>query len=631
MKSFVLLAVELCLLWQVHSKSITFSGDTIDDIETIAHIYYAEVDREYSEKCFETASAEWEFAIDINDETEKRKLSAYLDYGRFEREMWGNITAEFPNWRDFQDPDLLRIFKELTILGTAALSEDKLEEFNQVTVDMEKIYSTAKICSFENETRCDLSLNPDISAIMKNSRNEEELLHVWTQWRNVTGRPIKQYYERFVELSNEVAALNNFSDTGDMWLRHYESESFKLDVEDIWATIMPFYEEIHAYVRAKLRQVYGPSIIGDDGMMPAHLLGNMWAHSWGNVYSFTVPFPNKTSVDLTEQMKLQGYTPGKMFEVSDEFFTSLGLISMPDAFWEKSVIEKPADKDMVCHASAWDFCNGKDFRIKQCTFVNMEDLITVHHEMGHIQYYLQYKDQPYAYRSGANPGFHEAIGDTLALSVKTPKHLKEIGLLDESTVIDDYETSINFLFSMALDKIAFLPFSYIMDRFRWDIFDNTTDSSEYNSHWWQLRETIQGIKSPVERSADDFDAASKFHISANVPYIRYFVSHVIQFQFYRSLCIEAGQYDPEDPSSVLHNCDIYRSKEAGAKLASVLSMGSSKPWPETMEKMTGQSRMDASALREYFKPLEDWLKAKNKEMGETPGWGLYDSIEVEIS
>jgi len=342
---------------------------------------------------------------------------------------------------------------------------------------------------------------------------------------------------------------------------------FKRDIEDIWLTITPFYEEIHAYVRAKLREVYGASIIADDGLIPAHLLGNMWAQSWENVYSFTVPFPNKKSVDITEQMKRQGYTPRKMFEVSDEFFTSLGLIPMPPAFWEKSVIEKPDDLEMVCHASAWDFCNAQDFRIKQCTVVDIEDFITVHHEMGHIQYDLQYKDQPYVYRRGANPGFHEAIGDTLALAVKTPKHLKEIGLLDESTDIDDYETSINFLFSIALEKIAFLPFSYIMDRLRWDIFDGTLNSSEYNSHWWALRERIQGIKSPVERSEDDFDPGAKYHIPANVPYIRYFVSHVIQFQFYRSLCIEAGQYNPEDPSSMLHNCDFYRSKEAGAKLA----------------------------------------------------------------
>jgi len=519
---------------------------------------------------------------------------------------------------------------------------------------MEKIYSTAKICSFEDENQCDLSLEPgkifvasiffsfsisirlprsiplsDIDAIMKTSRDEEELRHVWIQWRNVTGRPIKEHYERFVELSNEAARLNDFSDTGDMWLRNYETDSFKDDIDELWSTMKPFYQEIHAYVRTKLREVYGASVLGDDGLIPAHLLGNMWAQSWGNIYSLTVPFPNKTSVDVTEQMILQGYTPKKMFEVSDEFFTSLGLIPMPPEFWEKSVFEKPEDKEMVCHASAWDFCNGKDFRIKQCTVVNNKDLITVHHEMGHIQYDLQYKDQPYVYRQGANPGFHEAIGDTLALSVQTPKHLKEIGLLNESAVIDDYETSINFLFSMALEKIVFLPFSYLIDKLRWEIFSGSVDSSEYNTRWWELREKIQGIKSPVERSEDDFDAGAKYHVPANVPYIRYFVSHVIQFQFYRSLCIEAGQYDPEDPSKPLHNCDFYRSKEAGAKLASMLSMGSSKPWSEAMKKMTGREWMLASAVREYFKPLEDWLRVKNEETNETVGWGPRKSTASE--
>jgi len=614
----VLLSVELCLVWQTLSLPSTFHSKTTNEI--LASVSYPAIDVQYSEKCFEGAIAEWEFATNINDETEKRKLEADLDSARFHKEMWRNITTDFADWKEFNDPDLLRKFKELTVLGTAALPDEQLQELNQVSVDMEKIYSTAKICSFDDESRCDLSLDADINTILKSSRNEEELRHVWTQWRNVTGKAMKEHYQRFVQLSNQAAKLNDFDDTGAMWLRNYESDSFKSDIADLWSDLKPFYREIHAYIRAKLRQVYGDSVIGDDGLIPAHLLGNMWAQTWENIYSLTVPFPDKTSVDVTEEMKAQGYTPRKMFEVSDEFFTSLGLIPMPAAFWENSVIEKPNDREMVCHASAWDFCNGNDFRIKQCTVVDTADLITVHHEMGHIQYDLQYKHQPYVFRNGANPGFHEAIGDTLALSVKTPKHLKEIGLLDKSAVIDDYETSINFLFSTALEKIVFLPFGYIMDQWRWDVFDGTIDSSEYNSHWWNLRETIQGVKSPVERSENDFDPGAKYHIPANVPYIRYFVSHVIQFQFYRSLCIEAGQYDPEDPSSVLHNCDFYRSKEAGAKLASMLSMGSSKPWPEAMEKMTGQKRMDASALREYFKPLEDWLKAKNVEMCETPGW-----------
>jgi len=493
MKSLVLITFGLCQIWPVLSNSITISGDTIDDVETIARIYYSEVDREYSEKCFETNEAEWEFATNINDVNEKRKLKANLEYSQFHKKIWETVTAEFPKWEEFQDPDLLRIFEAITVLGTAALPKYKQEQYNKVTLNMEKIYSTAKICSFENKTRCDLSLEPDINAIMKTSRNEEELRHVWTRWREVTGKPIKKHYERFVKLSNEAARLNEFSDTGAMWLQSYESDSFKEEIDELWIAMTPLYEEIHAYVRAKLREVYGASVLGDDGLIPAHLLGNMWAQSWENVYSLAVPFPNKTSVDVTEQMILQGYTPKKMFEVSDEFFTSLGLIPMPVEFWEKSVIEKPEDKEMVCHASAWDFCNGKDFRIKQCTVVNNEDLITVHHEMGHIQYYLQYKDQPYVYRQGANPGFHEAIGDTLALSVQTPKHLKEIGLLDQSAVIDDYETSINFLFNMALKKIVFLPYSYIMDRYRWDIFDGSVDSAHYNTHWWELRYETQVI------------------------------------------------------------------------------------------------------------------------------------------
>lgn len=586
--------------------------------ESLARSFLNDLDVTASDMCYRSYIAEWRYASDITDENERLKMEQSLVSSRFEKEAWKNITSF--NWQPFLDDDLKRRFRLLaSSLGPSALPEEKYKEYRKSVDGMEKTYSIAKICSFKEPANCGLSLEPEITEIMSKSRDFDELKHVWTKWHEQSGGKMRQQYQQFVELSNEAARLNNYSDTGAYWLRNYESDTFKADIEGLWQTIKPFYQQLHAYVRAKLRAHYGEDKIPKNKPIPAHLLGNMWAQSWVNIGDLLTPYPGKTSVDVTPEMLRQGYTPLKMFQMSEDFFTSLGLMPMPSEFWRDSIIEKPPGREMVCHASAWDFCNGKDFRIKQCTSVNMEDFITVHHEMGHIQYFLQYKDKPMVYREGANSGFHEAVGDTLALSVQTTKHLKEIGLLDRNTS-EDVEATINFLFSTALEKIAFFPFAYIMDKWRWDVFDGTTSAADYNCHWWHLREEYQGIRSPVTRNENEFDPGAKYHIAANVEYIRYFVSFVIQFQFHRALCIEAGQYDPNDPAKPLHECDIYRNKAAGAKLAAMLQMGSSKPWPEAMKAITGQDKMDAGAFRDYFRPLELWLINKNKELNEPIGW-----------
>uniref|UniRef100_A0A914X9H7 Angiotensin-converting enzyme n=1 Tax=Plectus sambesii TaxID=2011161 RepID=A0A914X9H7_9BILA len=311
-------------------------------------------------------------------------------------------------------------------------------------------------------------------------------------------------------------------------------------------------------------------------------------------------------------MVAQGYTPLKMFQTADAFFQSLGLIKMNDEFWKNSMMVQPQNRSVVCHPSAWDFRNGQDFRIKMCTQVDMANLLIVHHEMGHVEYYMQYAKQPLSFRVGANPGFHEAIGDTIALSVVTPQHLQEIGLLNSTS---SYEQDINFLFKQALRKVAFLPSGYLIDLWRWSVFDGTYNSSTYNTGWWNLRTKYQGIVPPNNRPVDAFDAGSKYHVISGTPYIRYFFSHIAQFQFYKAMCKAANQTD------ALYKCDFYNSKEAGDLLSSMLQLGSSLPWPQAMQKITGQQYLDASAMLEYFKPLQDWLRNENVKAGDCYGWG----------
>uniref|UniRef100_A0A8C4NZK9 Angiotensin-converting enzyme n=1 Tax=Dicentrarchus labrax TaxID=13489 RepID=A0A8C4NZK9_DICLA len=554
--------------------------------------------------------ASWKYNTDINEANKQLQknleMSAHtLKYGQ---------KARLYDTTDFQDGSVKRTIKKLSDIERAALPSAELKEYNTLLSNMETKYSVAEVCR-DNGT-CH-PLDPDLQKIMAESRDYDELLFAWKGWRDSAGKVLRQDYKRYVELANKAATLNGHSDNGAFWRSLYETPTFEEDLETLWKELEPLYQNVHAYVRRALYKKYGSKHINLKGPIPAHLLGNMWAQTWSGIMDLAMPYPHATQVDATPAMVAQGWNATRMFQESDRFFTSLGLLPMPKEFWEKSMLEKPSDgRQVVCHASAWDFYNRKDFRIKQCTVVTMDDLITVHHEMGHVQYFLQYKDQPVSFRDGANPGFHEAIGDVLALSVSTPKHLQSIGLLDK--VETNHESDINFLMSMALDKIAFLPFGYLMDQWRWKVFDGRIPSTEYNKEWWNLRMKYQGLCPPVTRTEDDFDPGAKFHIPANVPYVRYFVSFIIQFQFHKALCDAAKHVGP------LHTCDIYKSKEAGKLMGDVMKLGFSKPWPEAMTMITGQPKMSAQPLMQYFQPLIQWLEAENNKNKDIRGWPDYD-------
>ncbi|CAL1599147.1 unnamed protein product [Knipowitschia caucasica] len=555
--------------------------------------------------------ASWAYNTDINEANKQAMLQKNLEMSAHTLE-YGKKARQFDT-TDFQDQRVKRIMNKLSDIERAALSQAELEEYNNLLSTMETKYSVAEVCRADG--RCH-PLDPDLQMIMAESRDYDELLFAWKGWRDAAGKVIRNDYYRYVELANKAATLNGHSDNGAFWRSLYETPTFEQDLEQLWKELEPLYHNVHAYVRRALYKKYGASRINLRGPIPAHLLGNMWAQTWSGIMDLVMPFPDATQVDATPAMVAKKWDALRMFQESDKFFTSLGLKEMPPEFWARSMLEKPSDRKVVCHASAWDFYNRKDFRIKQCTVVTMDDLITVHHEMGHVQYFLQYKDQPVSFRDGANPGFHEAIGDVLALSVSTPKHLQSIGLLDK--VENNPESDINFLMNMALDKIAFLPFGYLMDQWRWKVFDRRIPPSEYNKEWWNLRMKYQGLCPPVSRNESDFDPGAKFHIPANVPYVRYFVSFVIQFQFHKALCDAAKHSGP------LHTCDIYQSKEAGKLMGDVMKLGFSKPWPEAMAMVTGQPKMSALPLMQYFQPLITWLEAENAKNGEVLGWPDYD-------
>ncbi|XP_029068878.1 angiotensin-converting enzyme isoform X5 [Monodon monoceros] len=593
------------------SSPKTQSPNLVSD-EAEASRFVEEYDRRSRVVWNEYAEASWDYNTNITKEGSKILLEKNV--------QMANHTVKYGTWArkfdvtNFQNATMKRMIKKIQDLERAALPVRELEQYNQILLDMETTYSVASVC--HSNGTC-LQLEPDLTNLMATSRNYEELLWAWKGWRDKVGRSILPYFPQYVELSNKAARLNGYEDGGDSWRSMYEMPFLEYELEQLFQELQPLYLNLHAYVRRALYRFYGSELINLEGPIPAHLLGNMWAQSWSNIYDLVVPFPSAPRMDATEAMIKQGWTPQRMFKEADNFFTSLGLLPVPPEFWNKSVLEKPTDgREVVCHASAWDFFNGKDFRIKQCTTVNMEDLVVAHHEMGHIQYFMQYKDLPVTFREGANPGFHEAIGDVLALSVSTPKHLHKINLLSSGD--GSYEEDINFLMKMALDKIAFVPFSYLVDQWRWRVFDGSITKENYNQEWWSLRLKYQGLCPPVARSQGDFDPGAKFHIPSSVPYIRYFVSFVIQFQFHEALCQAAGHKGP------LHECDIYQSQEAGRRLADAMKLGFSRPWPEAMRLITGQPNMSAAAMMTYFKPLLDWLVTENTRHGEKLGWPQYN-------
>ncbi|XP_061387295.1 angiotensin-converting enzyme [Musca vetustissima] len=590
--------------------------------EIIATEYLQNINKVLAKQTNIETEASWAYASNITDENERRRNEISAENAKFMKEVAKDLLKF--NWRTYSSADVKRQFKILSKTGYSALPAEDYAELLEVLSSMEANFAKVRVCDYKDSEKCDLSLDPEVEEIITKSRDPEELKHYWVQFYDKAGAPTRKSFERYIELNAKSAKLNNFTDGAEVWLDEYEDDTFEQQLEAIFEDIKPLYEQVHGYVRYRLNQFYGDDVVPKNGPLPMHLLGNMWAQQWSAIADIVSPFPNKPLVDVSDEMVAQGYTPLKMFQMGDDFFQSMGLKKLPQDFWDKSILEKPTDgRDLVCHASAWDFYLTDDVRIKQCTRVTQDQFFTVHHELGHIQYFLQYQHQPFVYRTGANPGFHEAVGDVLSLSVSTPKHLERVGLL--KNYVSDEEARINQLFLTALDKIVFLPFAFTMDKYRWALFRGQVDKSQWNCAFWKLREEYSGIEPPVVRTENDFDAPAKYHVSADVEYLRYLVSFIIQFQFYKSACITAGEYIPGNPEYPLYNCDIYGSKEAGKLFENMLSLGASKPWPDALEAFNGERTMTGKAIAEYFEPLRVWLEAENTKNNVPIGWTKSDS------
>jgi peptidyl-dipeptidase A len=580
-----------------------------------ARAFVARVNDELKRLWTRAATADWIKATYITGDTEKAAAWANEEV----MEFLSRAIAESVRYKDVAaDPETRRALYLLRTASTLPAPSDatRRAELATIAARLEGIYGKGKWCgapassSAHGEQRCrDLE---ELSEVMRKSRDWDELLDAWTGWRTISP-PMRKDYERLVALGDEGAREIGFANLGELWRAGYDMTpaAFEEETERLWGQVKPLYDQLHCYVRAKLQQTYGPERIADGKPIPAHVLGNMWAQEWSAVYPLVEPFPGVSgTLDVDAALEKRGWDALKMVKTGEGFFTSLGMKPLPPTFWERSMFTKPRDREVVCHASAWDVTYGGDIRIKMCIKPIEEDLVTIHHELGHNYYYQYYFEKPVLFQQGANDGFHEAIGDAIALSV-TPAYYQRIGLLDAVPPPDE-KGVINIQMKRALDKIAFLPFGKLIDQWRWNVFSGAVPPSRYNAAWWDLRRKYQGVDAPVPRSEADFDPGAKYHIPANTPYTRYFLAHIYQFQFHRALCRAAGHEGP------LHTCSIYGNGEAGRRLAAMLAMGSSRPWPEAMESLTGERRADASALLEYFAPLRAWLEEENR--GRKCGW-----------
>jgi peptidyl-dipeptidase A len=573
-----------------------------------ARQFIADVEKDLFDLSVIGGRAQWVNATYINDDTDA--LAAYFGtIGTEKGVKYAKQSAEYAKVQGL-DPDTARKLNILRggLVLAAPTTPGAAAQLNEITTRLQSTYGKGR-ATHKGKT----ITGDDAEALMGDLRNPAELKEIWQSWHENVGRPMRQDYTRMVDIANQGAKELGYADTGAMWRSNYDMspEEFSAMYDRLWAETKPLYDQLHCYTRTKLNQKYGNAVQPASGPIRADLLGNMWAQEWGNIYDVVAPKgAGDIGYDLTDLLVKKKVDPTEMVRIGERFYTSLGMAPLPQSFWSRSQIVRPQGREVICHASAWDVDNKDDLRIKMCTKVNADDLVTIHHELGHNFYQRAYNQQPFLYLNGANDGFHEAIGDFIALSV-TPEYLVQIGLLDRNKV-PDASKDTGLLLRQAMDKVAFLPFGLMVDKWRWGVFDGSITPANYNQAWVDLKQQYQGITPPVTRSEQDFDPGAKFHIPGNTPYARYFLARILQFQFYKAACDMSGWKGP------LHRCSFYGNKEVGQRLNQMLAMGASHPWPDALQAFTGGREMSAKPMLEYFAPLQTWLQEQNR--GKQCGW-----------
>jgi peptidyl-dipeptidase A len=617
MKNFIsMLALGAALM----ASPVLAQGATTAPNVADAEAFIANAEKDLFDFSVEAGRVSWINATYITDDTD----AIAAKYGEVGTEKAVKYALEAANYQNVvglsaetkRKLDILRgglVLPAPTKAGAAG-------ELSEIATKLNSAYGKGKgtlrgkeINGSDIEAEMGRVKDSEENGVVVKANGPAEFKEMWTSWHDNVGAPMGKDYARMVSIANDGAKELGFKDVGAMWRSGYDmpADDFAKLTDKLWLEVKPLYDELHTYVRTKLNAKYGDKVQAKTGPIRADLLGNMWAQEWGDVYDLVAP-PGAGDIgyDIGDLLKAKGMTEMDMVKTGEGFFSSLGFAPLPDSFYARSQFLKPKDREVVCHASAWDITNVDDLRIKMCIKINTGDFITIHHELGHNYYQRAYNKQSYLHLNGANDGFHEAIGDAIALSI-TPEYLVQIGLLDKSKVPSaDKDTGL--LLRQAMDKVAFLPFGLLVDKWRWGVFDGSISTANYNKGWTDLRRQYQGIVPPVERPAGAFDPGAKYHIPGNTPYTRYFLARILQFQFYKAACDAAGWKGP------LHRCSFYGNKTVGTKLGAMLEMGASKPWPDALQAFTGSREMSGKAMIEYFKPLMDWLKKQNK--GQKKGW-----------
>ena len=633
-----LLSLGACKQDAKQGDASTQGSATAPTADKDADAFVARVNKEIKATYPDLTAAQWLSSTYINDDSQRVAAKANE---RFLGQLnaWIKAAKQFEGQKMSPETARAILLLKLSTSMPPPSDPEKLAELTRIASKMEGDYGAGKSCTGTGDGKVCRDLG-ELSEVLAKNRDYQAQLDAWQGWHTIS-QPMRKDYVRFVELVNEGAKEMGFADAGEMWRSGYDMTPAEIAAETdrLWGQVKPLYEDLHCYTRTKLQTKYGPgkgAVSG--GMLPAHLMGNMWQQDWGNLWDVLEPYQGAGSLDINDA--LQGWeqsnlsatrakiagdatpeklvaaereaqllTAKKMTQRAEDYYVSLGMPKLPESYWQKTQFIQPRDRDVVCHASAWDMTMDGDVRTKMCIKPNEEEFITIYHELGHIYYYLAYNNQPPLFQTGAHDGFHEAIGDTIVLGM-TPKYLQSIGLVDAQQ--QSNEALINAQMRMALAKVSFLPFGLMIDRWRWGVFDGSIKPDDYNKAWWELKAKYQGVAPVSARGEEFFDPGAKYHVPGNTPYTRYFLSHILQFQFYKSLCDASGHKGP------LYECSFYGNKEAGQKYWAMLSKGSSQPWQKTMKELTGGEKMDASAVLEYFAPLQTWLKQQNE--GQSCGW-----------